>query len=285
MIPIRYILILACFFLNACQIKANEIETENLITLISGTSSHSSSEGAYNKPLPIKSAVFIDTHAAGGLQDLGICGEALSTPAVNSFDYDKLRAPYEKYAMDALLKSGVLLDQKSNMRLAFHFDVIDVPISLKKGSETIYCLVDFHMDLSGNAEFVMKHDETLSFSKRLSIHSAEKLYFVEVSELKASIESEIDERVARAAPTLSGKVGDSCGYFQDEPEEHCATIYRLKLRHYERKLQCADNSAEEAEAQKNIDETIVKLRGLPPEPENSEYFTLCPEGANQSACK
>lgn len=283
--PIRYIFLLAFFFSNACQTTTNKVETEDLITFISSTGSNSSLEGAYNKPFPIKSAVFIDIHAAHSFRDLGVCGEALSTSAVASLDHDELSAPYEKYAIDALVKSGVLLDKKSNMRLAFHFDVIDVPTSLKKESEIIYCLVDFDMDLSGNAEAVMKHDETLTFSKRLSIHSAEKLYFVEVSKLKASIEAEIDERVIRAAPTLSGKIDDSCGYFQNEPEDHCATVYRLKLREYERKLRCAANSDDEAEARKNIEETIAKLKDLPPEPENSEYFTLRLEGADPNECK
>lgn len=51
------------------------------------------------------------------------------------------------------------LDEDSEMRLAFHFDVIDVPASRKDKSGMLYCLIDFELDLSGDGEFTLKHDD------------------------------------------------------------------------------------------------------------------------------
>lgn len=204
-------------------------------------------------------------------QQVSDCARYLEGAVETEMDSAVIAAPFLHLAMEQLEQNNVDIDQASLVRIFFHWQLTSVPTSLDRPEETAFCFLqsdigirDFRSDEQGNTGFA-------GYTDRAQFREA---YFVAAHEVPAALNKIASNQIGLMAPTITGQIKEPCGYFELDPESRCATIYRLHIRGLQSKRECAKSDKERADIDRQVEEFQEKLIGLPPEPPDSEYFTI-----------
>jgi len=261
------ILNVACASVESHSTQDKKIDFE----IFNRTAKWATGAGKYDEPTPFSFYVQVRLSRTQVYGELSHCGQSLKTSATDSLDHKKLREPFHEIGLQELIKRNAQIDDESHMLFAMIWMVADVPASLSRGAPTSFCLVQSKVEvgekfLSAENRQKMERYGGLPPSNDDPFFVSEKLYFVTPEYLRKMIEDEISLYMQQIVPTLNGEIDDQCGYFDIDPDNECAMLYRYELRQLKKKLSCAEKENEAAELQTKIDDIEEKLAVLPPEP-------------------